>query len=192
MHHTTNHQFASDVAFSPAVKQIQESKGSRAAYARMESQGGWSSQVSRELEGFISGLDMFYFGTANKLGQPYIQYRGGPKGLLKVIDQQTLGFADFAGNRQYISIGNLSENPKAFLFLMDYVNAYRVKIWGTATVVEDDQKLIGSLMDESYKGVPERAILFHIDACGSPACSTFSTVLEVQHQGAGTPPFFAS
>ena len=113
---------------------------------------------------FLSGLDMFYFGTASAEGQPYIQYRGGPPGFLKVVDAKTLGFADFAGNRQYVSIGNLTENPRAFLFLMDYVHAQRVKIWGRAGVVEGDPALTERLSIPGYPGVPERAVLFEIEA----------------------------
>ena len=117
---------SSDIAFTAAVKAIQAQKGSRTSYARMESQGGWQTKVSPDLAGFLAGLDMFYLGTVNGEGQPYIQYRGGPAGFLKVIDDQTLGFADFGGNRQYITLGNLVENPKAFIFLMDYVNRQRI------------------------------------------------------------------
>lgn len=155
---------SSDIAFTPAVKAIQAAKGSRASYARMESRGGWQSTVTAELASFIAELDMFYLGTANSTGQPYIQYRGGSKGFLKVIDERTLGFADFGGNRQFISVGNLSENSKAFLFLMDYVNQQRIKVWGTAEVIEGDLELLERLQDATYGGQVERAILFHIEA----------------------------
>ena len=131
----------SDIAFTPAVKAIQERKGSRRAYARMERNGGWETTVTSELAEFLADLDMFYLGTATAAGQPYIQYRGGPPGFLKVIDERSLGFADFGGNRQYLTLGNLSENPKAFLFLMDYANQRRVKVWGTARMVEGDAAL---------------------------------------------------
>jgi predicted pyridoxine 5'-phosphate oxidase superfamily flavin-nucleotide-binding protein len=157
-------QFTSDIAFTPAVKAIQTQKGSRANYARTERNRGWQSQISPDLAGFLSGLDMFYLGTANAEGQPYIQYRGGSPGFLKVLDDQTLGFADFGGNRQYISLGNLSENPKAFIFLMDYANSQRVKLWGTAKVVEDDPVLLDQLRDPEYPGKVERAIVFTVDA----------------------------
>ena len=109
-------RYPSDIAFTPAVKQIQVAKGSRAGYARVESGQGWETSVTPELAEFMAGLDMFYFGTANSAGQPYIQYRGGSPGFLKVLDDHTLGFADFGGNRQYITLGNLSENPQAFIF----------------------------------------------------------------------------
>ena len=131
-------QYPSDIAFTPAVKVIQQQKGSRQSYARMERGDGWQTTVTPDLEEFLSELDMFYLGTANAEGQPYIQYRGGSPGFLNVIDEHTLGFADFGGNRQYITWGNLTENPKAFIFLMDYANQQRVKLWGTARVVEDD------------------------------------------------------
>jgi predicted pyridoxine 5'-phosphate oxidase superfamily flavin-nucleotide-binding protein len=158
------HTFSSDVAFTPAVKAIQERKGSRKGYARMERGGGWETSVTPELAEFLAGLDMFYLGTATADGQPYVQYRGGPPGFLKVIDEHTLGFADFGGNRQYLTLGNLSENPKAFLFLMDYANQRRVKVWGTARVVEGDAELLEKLLDPAYRGKAERAILFTITA----------------------------
>lgn len=119
----------SDIAFTPAVKAIQSRKGSRADYARMEQGRGWRTVVTSALAEFLARLDMFYLGTSNAESQPYIQYRGGPPGFLKVLDNRTLGFADFGGNRQYITLGNLTENPRAFLFLMDYANSRRVKVW---------------------------------------------------------------
>lgn len=154
----------SDVAFTPAVKAIQEGKGSRRSYAEMEREGGWQNIVTPALSDFLSGLDMFYFATANAEGQPYVQYRGGNPGFLKVVDEHTLGFADFGGNRQYITLGNLSENPKSFIFLMDYTNARRIKLWGTARVIEDDPELIDRLKDSDYPARAERAILFTIEA----------------------------
>jgi predicted pyridoxine 5'-phosphate oxidase superfamily flavin-nucleotide-binding protein len=153
----------SDIAFTPAVKAIQEQKGSRRAYAGMERRHGWKTSVTPDLADFLADLDMFYLGTANAAGQPYIQYRGGPPGFLKVIDERTLGFADFGGNRQYITLGNLSENPKAFLFLMDYANSRRVKLWGTARMIENDPNLLERLRDPTYPGQVERAILFTIE-----------------------------
>lgn len=156
--------YPSDVAFTPAVKAIQSRKGSRASYARMERGEGWQTTVTEELAEYLADLDMFYLGTANANGQPYVQYRGGPPGFLKVIDKHTLGFADFGGNRQYVTLGNLSENPKAFLFLMDYANQRRVKVWGTARVVEGDAALEDRLGDPEYPGNVERAVLFTIEA----------------------------
>jgi uncharacterized protein len=157
-------EFPSDVAFTPAVKAIQEQKGSRDSYAQMERGPGWEITATPDLADFLADLDMFYLGTANAEGQPYIQYRGGPPGFLKVLDPQTLGFADFGGNRQYITLGNLSENPKAFIFLMDYANSRRVKLWGTARVVENDSALLDRLRDRAYPGKVERAILFRLEA----------------------------
>jgi uncharacterized protein len=158
------HQYPSDVAFTPAVKVIQVRNGSRMSYARMERGEGWQTTVTEELAAYLADLDMFYLGTANADGQPYIQYRGGPPGFLKVIDDRTLGFADFGGNRQYVTLGNLSENPKAFLFLMDYANQRRVKVWGNARVVEGDAVMMDRLRDPGYPGKVERAILFTVEA----------------------------
>jgi predicted pyridoxine 5'-phosphate oxidase superfamily flavin-nucleotide-binding protein len=158
------HTFPSDIAFTPAVKTIQEQKGSRRNYARMERGGGWQTTVPPELAEFLANLDMFYLGTANAEGQPYIQYRGGSPGFLKVVDEQTLGFADFGGNQQYVTLGNLSENPKAFIFLMDYAQRQRVKLWGTARVIENDPDLLERLRDPDYPGKVERAILFTVAA----------------------------
>jgi len=158
------HQFSSDIAFTSTVKAIQAEKGSRTSYARMEAGGSWETTVTPELEAFLSDLDMFYLGTANAEGQPYIQYRGGSQGFLKKVDEKTVGFADFGGNRQYITLGNLSENPKAFIFLMDYVRSRRIKLWGKARVVEDDPALFDRLRDSSYPGKAERVILFEIEA----------------------------
>lgn len=164
IHSNHQQQYASDVAFTPAVKSIQEQKGSRSSYARMERSGGWETSVTEDLEAFLANLDMFYLGTTNATGQPYIQYRGGSPGFLKVLDEKTLGFADFGGNRQYITLGNLSENPKAFLFLMDYAHRQRIKVWGTARVVDNDPALLERLRDPNYPGKVERAILFTIEA----------------------------
>ena len=156
--------FSSDVAFTPAVKAVQQARGSRESYARMEKGRGWRTTVTPDLADFLADLDMFYLGTANAEGQPYIQYRGGPPGFLKAIDNRTLGFADFGGNQQYVTLGNLSENPRAFLFLMDYANSRRIKVWGTARMVEGDAALLEKLRDPEYPGEAERAILFAIEA----------------------------
>ncbi|MGY8636460.1 pyridoxamine 5'-phosphate oxidase family protein [Bradyrhizobium sp. 14AA] len=157
------HTYPSDVAFSPAVKAIQARKGSREAYARAE-QRGWRTEVDENLEAFLADANSFYFATASADGQPYIQHRGGPKGFLKVLDKQTLAFTDFAGNQQYLTQGNLSENPKAYIFVMDYAHRRRVKIWGEARVVEDDEALTESLMPKGYRARPEQVILFKITA----------------------------
>lgn len=160
---TTGQTYASDVAFTPAVKAIQARKGSREAYARAE-QRGWRTEVDENLAAFLADANSFYFATASADGQPYIQHRGGPKGFLKVLDKQTLAFADYAGNRQYLTQGNLSENPKAYIFVMDYAHRRRVKIWGEARVVEDDDALTDALMPKGYRARPEQVIVFKIAA----------------------------
>jgi predicted pyridoxine 5'-phosphate oxidase superfamily flavin-nucleotide-binding protein len=157
-------EFPSDVAFTPAVKAVQEQKGSRGIYYRIEHGDGWETTVTPELAAFLAGLDSFFLGTATADGQPYIQHRGGPPGFLKALDEHTLGFADFGGNRQYVTLGNLSENPKAILFLLNHANARRIKIWGTARVVEGDAALEEKLRDPAYPGRVERAIVFTVEA----------------------------
>jgi len=161
---TEERTMASDVAFTPTVKAIQSRKGSRGAYARMESQGGWATAITEELAAFIAVQTSIFLATANAQGQPYIQHRGGPPGFLQVLDEHTIGFADFNGNRQYISSGNLAENPKAHLFLIDYSTRQRIKLWGTARVVEDDKTLIARLMPANYRAKSEQAILFTVVA----------------------------
>jgi len=155
---------SSNIAFTPTVKAIQTRRGSRAAYARMEEQGGWRTRVTPELAAFLEERDSAYLGTANRDGQPYIQHRGGPKGFIRVLNDTTLGFADFAGNRQYISTGNLTENPRAFLFLMDYANRRRIKIWGRARVVSANAKIAVDLMPPDYRARQQQAIIFKIKA----------------------------
>lgn len=156
-------RYPSDVAFTAAVKRIQAAKGSRSAYAEVEQGRGWKTRVTPDLAAFLARLDMFYLGTASATGQPYIQHRGGPPGFLKVLDDRTLAFADFGGNRQYVTLGNLSENPQAFLFLMDYAHAIRIKLWGTAEAVEDPG-LLERLRDPAYPAKVERAIVFTLEA----------------------------
>jgi len=159
---------ASDVAFTPAVKAIQEQRGSRAGYRRMEEGGGWQTTVTPDLAAFVAAQTSIFMATANGEGQPYIQHRGGPQGFLKVLDERTLGFADLRGNRQYITLGNLQDNGRAFLFLIDYTHRRRIKIWGTAEVVENDPALVERLLppaDESgRKPAADQAILFRIEA----------------------------
>jgi uncharacterized protein len=153
------------VAFTPSVQAIQTRKGSRAAYAKWEaSTGGWKDRVTPELAAFIAERDSFYLSTANAAGQPYVQHRGGTPGFLHVLDERTLAFADFRGNRQYITQGNLAENDRAFLFLMDYTHRRRFKLWGRARVVEDDPQLLARLVDPAYQAKPEQAIVFRIEA----------------------------
>lgn len=156
--------YSSDVAFTPAVKAIQARKGSRDAYAHVESRGGWRTEIDEDLAAFLADASSMYFATATADGQPYIQHRGGPKGFIKILDKNTLAFADYSGNRQYITQGNLSENPKANIFLMDYAHRRRIKIWGEARLVDDDPALLNSLMPQGYKARPEQVILFKISA----------------------------
>lgn len=156
--------YASDVAFTPTVKAVQARRGSRAGYARMEEKGSWQTRIGPDLAQFIESQISVFLATINSEGQPYIQHRGGPPGFLKVLDLSTIGFADFSGNRQYITLGNLTDNSKAFLFLIDYVNQQRVKIWGEARVVEGDAELMARLMPEGYKARPEQVILFTVTA----------------------------
>ena len=155
---------STDIAFSPSVKAVQERRGSRAAYARLEQNGGWDAKIDAVLAKFIASMRSFYLATASKDGQPYVQHRGGPPGFLRVIDETALAFADFAGNRQYVTTGNLVENPRAMLFLMDYQHRRRLKIWGQARVVEDNPELIARLFPEDYRARPEAAILFTVEA----------------------------
>jgi len=156
--------FCSDVAFTPTVKSIQSRKGSRDGYASMEQRGSWRTGITPDLAQFIQSQISVFFATANSEGQPYIQHRGGPAGFLHALDDRTIAFVDFAGNRQYITQGNLADNAKAYLFLIDYRTRQRVKLWGEARVVEGDAGLMAKLMPESYRARPEQVILFTISA----------------------------
>lgn len=158
------HGFASDIAFTPTVKALQSLKGSRRAYARMEESGSWQTGITPDLAAFIADQRSVFLATVNSEGQPYIQHRGGPPGFLRVLDDRTLGFVDFSGNRQFISTGNLAENPKAHLFLIDYRHRRRVKIWGEARAVAVDDDLLAALMPEGYKARPEQVLLFTVAA----------------------------
>src|SRR6516165_8439167 len=153
--------YSSDVAFTPAVKAVQAVKGSREIY---EERGDWRTEIDENLAAFLADTNSFYLATASGDGQPYIQHRGGAKGFIKVLDKQTIAFADYGGNRQFITQGNLSENPKAHIFVMDYAHRRRVKIWGEARVVEDDPALMESLMPKGYRARPEQVIIFKIAA----------------------------
>ncbi len=155
---------SSDIAFTNSVKEIQNSRGSRGAYAKLEARGGFRTAIDDDLTDFLAQVDTAYLATANVAGQPYAQHRGGPKGFIRVVNDHTIGFVDFAGNRQYISTGNLAENEKAFLFLMDYAHRRRIKLWGRARVVEGDEGLTGHLAPEGYRARPEQVILFEIEA----------------------------
>jgi len=154
---------SSDIAFTPTVKALQDRRGSRRGYAAMEARGRWQTEITDDLAAFIATQRSFFLATANAEGQPYIQHRGGPPGFLRVFDARTLGFADFRGNRQHISEGNLIENPRAFLFLVDYGTRSRIKIWGTARF-EEDPEVVARLMPEGYDARGERAVLFTVAA----------------------------
>lgn len=156
--------FSSDIAFTPAVKTIQARKGSRRAYARMEQSGSWETRITPTLRDFIAAQTSFFMATANASGQPYIQHRGGPAGFLRVMDDRTLAFVDYSGNKQYISTGNLSENPQVHLFLIDYEHRQRIKIWGNAQVLEGDSALMTKLMPTGYPAKPERVLVFTVTA----------------------------
>ena len=155
---------SSDIAFTPTVKAIQDRKGSRSTYAGMEQRGGWRTVIDPELAAFVEHTRSFFLATANSEGQPYVQHRGGPPGFLRVLDRHTLGFADFKGNRQFITEGNLEDNPKAFIFLIDYALQRRIKIWGTAKMVEATPELLSCLMPEGYRARPEQIALFKVEA----------------------------
>jgi uncharacterized protein len=156
--------YPSDIAFTPTVKAIQQRKGSRHGYARMEQNGGWETRITPDLREFIAAQTSIYLATVNAEGQPYIQHRGGPAGFLQVLNDHTLAFVDYAGNKQYISSGNLSDNPKAHLFLMDYAHRQRIKIWGEAQVLEGDAALLDQLMPKDYRAKPEQVIVFTVSA----------------------------
>mgnify|MGYP001822809346 FL=1 len=155
---------SSDIAFTPTVKALQTARGSRASYARIEERGGFRTEITDDLADFIATVDTAYLATTNGAGQPYAQHRGGPKGFIRLIGPSTLAFADYTGNKQYITTGNLAENDKAFLFLMDYAHRRRIKLWGRARIVADDTALIAKLMPEDYRAKPEQAILFEVEA----------------------------
>jgi predicted pyridoxine 5'-phosphate oxidase superfamily flavin-nucleotide-binding protein len=160
----TADRLSSDVAFTPTVKALQERRGSRGHYAKVEAQGGFRTTVTADLAAFLAEVRSFYLATASADGQPYVQHRGGPRGFLRVVDERTLGFADFKGNRQYITTGNLAENPRAYIFVMDYAQRRRVKLWGRGRVVEDDAALLARLWPEGYTARPEQIVLFEIEA----------------------------
>lgn len=158
------HVYSSDVAFSPSVKAEQTRKGSRRAYHHVEERGSWKNWITPDLGTFVAAQTSIFLATVNAEGQPYIQHRGGPAGFLRILDDTTIGFVDFSGNRQYITQGNLADNPKALLFLIDYAHQRRIKIWGKARVVEGDPELTAKLMPEGYKARPEQVILFTVSA----------------------------
>ena len=156
--------YVSDIAFTASVKDQQTRRGSRDGYAKLAIKRDWPNTITEPLNSFLDNADSFYLATATADGQPYIQHRGGARGLLKVIDERTLAFADFSGNRQYISVGNLAENDKAYIFVMNYANRQRIKIWGRARIVENDPALLEQLVDPNYTARPERAVVFEVAA----------------------------
>ncbi|MGK7928303.1 MAG: pyridoxamine 5'-phosphate oxidase family protein [Spirulina sp.] len=153
-----------EIAFTPAVKAFQDRYGSREMYARMEESGPANDTIIPKLETFIKARDSFYLGTRNENGWPYIQFRGGLVGFLKILDEKTLGFADFSGNCQYLTIGNLSVDDRVFLFLMDYANRRRLKIWGRAKVIFDDPEIIEQLKMPDYHAEVKRGFLITVEA----------------------------
>jgi predicted pyridoxine 5'-phosphate oxidase superfamily flavin-nucleotide-binding protein len=156
-----------EVAFTPSVKAVQQRRGSRDGYRKIEERLGWRTTISSELVEFIAERDSIFFATASASGQPYVQHRGGPKGFIHVLDEKTLAFADYQGNRQYITVGNLTENDKAFIFMIDYAHRRRIKLWGHARVVENDPELVERLMPAGYEAKPEQVILFTVSAWDS-------------------------
>ena len=152
-----------DVMFSPAVKAEQTRLGSREAFEDRD----WQTEITDDLRQFLAAIDTFFLATASADGRPYIQHRGGPAGFLKPIGSHMLAFADFAGNRQYITLGHLKENDRAHIFILHYATQQRLKLWGRARVIEDDAELMERLVDPSYKVRPQRAIAFRIEAWDS-------------------------
>lgn len=154
-----------EIAFTDSVKEQQKKYGSRRSYARMEAQERGNEISENEAE-FIAARDGFYLATIGESDFPYVQFRGGPKGFLKVLDAKSLAYADFRGNMQYISVGNLTHNDKAALILMDYANRQRLKIYARIEVIEarDNPKLIAQLQDASYEAQVERAMVLHVEA----------------------------
>ncbi|BAQ67127.1 pyridoxamine 5'-phosphate oxidase family protein [Geminocystis sp. NIES-3709] len=153
-----------EIAFTAEVKAAQAERGSRETYERYISNGAANDKITLQLKEFIAEIEGFYLGTVQSNGYPYIQFRGGEKGFLQVLDEKTLGFADYSGNLQYITVGNLSAEDKAFIFLMDYRHRKRVKIWGKAKYIEGDEALIERLRTPDYPAKIERVILFELEA----------------------------
>ena len=149
-----------DVLFSDAVKAEQARLGSRPMFEDRE----WKTEITDDLRQFLGVIDTFFFATASADGRPYIQHRGGPPGFLKTIGSQTLAFADFAGNRQYITLGHLKENDRAHIFILHFATQQRVKLWGRARVIENDLELMERLVDPRYRAKPQRAIVFTLEA----------------------------
>ena len=156
--------YPSDVAFSPAVKQAQSERGSRAAYARVESGGGFATAITDELRGFLTQVDTAFLATASAAGQPYVQHRGGARGFIRALDEHTLAFIDFTGNRQYVTTGNLAENDRVCLFLIDYARRRRIKVWGIARIVPVTEELLAALTQPGYRARAEQVVLLTVSA----------------------------
>jgi len=153
-----------EVILPPSARSAQQRLGSRALQQRRERSGGFQQRVNQRLIAFLTRIDSFFIATATADGRPYIQHRGGPRGFLRVLGPSTLGFADFSGNRQYITVGRLSENAAVCVFLIDYAQPARIKLWGHASVIDNDPALLARLVDPSYPAQVERGILIEIDA----------------------------
>ncbi|MEW6449217.1 MAG: pyridoxamine 5'-phosphate oxidase family protein [Pseudomonadota bacterium] len=167
-----------DLVFTPAARQAMAERGSAQHYEKKIARG-FPNTIMPELAAFIAERDTAFLATVSAAGAPYIQHRGGPKGFIKVVDERTLGFADYAGNRQYITLSNLTGNDRAYLFLLDFAHRQRIKIWGRARVIEDDPALLTSLADPGYRARPERVILFTVEAwdvnCSQHITERFTT-----------------
>lgn len=161
-----SHAFA-DIAFTPSVKAAQQRDGSRASYARNLEGGGetFNDRLGEDEAAFIAAQRSFYLATVSETGWPYLQHRGGPRGFLKVLDEKTLAFADYAGNRQLISVGNLAVNDRVALILMDYARRVRLKVLGHLAVrdLSPDDALAGTLIDPAYRARPQRAMVLHVE-----------------------------
>ncbi len=155
---------SSDIAFSPAVKAVQAERGSRNAYARVERGGGFEVEVTGDLRDFLAEIDTAFLATASADGQPYVQHRGGPRGFIRALDAQTIGFLDFAGNKQYVSTGNLRENDRVCLFLIDYARRRRIKVWGNARLVAATPELVATLASPGYRARVEQVMLITVTA----------------------------
>ncbi|OYX45055.1 MAG: pyridoxamine 5-phosphate oxidase [Rhodobacterales bacterium 32-67-9] len=158
------HGFA-EIAFTATVKRVQEDMGSRTAYARTED---GAEPVNRHLgaaeAGFIVARDSVYMATVGETGWPYVQHRGGPAGFVRVLDATTLGFADFRGNRQYVSVGNLKTDDRVSLFFMDYAGRRRLKLFGRATIVgPEETAILARLEVPDYRARVERGILINVE-----------------------------
>ena len=164
MHRDTDRAPRSDVAFSPSVKAVQTERGSRRAYQHEAGGRDWEGEISEGLKSLIETVTTAFLATASADGQPYVQHRGGPPGFLRVLDERTIGFVDYSGNRQFITTGNLAENGRVHLFLIDYAHRQRVKIWGRARIVPADADLLARLMPEGYRARPEQVVLITVDA----------------------------